>query len=288
MTGHNACANIVDVAANNGGTPLTHFGRQVRKERQARGWSLRELAARTGLAAAYLSQIENGHRPPTEKVALACDSVFPERHRWFKEYYEESKSWMPAGFRDWPEYENKARELLIWSPGIIDGLAQSENYARALLSIHPGVTSDVIDARLRGRMERQKRLLKEDGPAVVLLVDMPALYRGVGSAGVMSEQCAKLAETAAREQVTVQVVPPVTIPLATATLMIADDAAYTENALSGAVYTDDETVTRLRRLLGSVRSEARPASESAAMIREAERRWTGARAHTAAATAVSA
>jgi hypothetical protein len=137
-------------------------------------------------------------------------------------------------------------------------------------------------------MERQKRLLRHDGPAVALLVDMAALYRAIGSAEVMAEQCAHLAEVARLDAVTLQVVPPVTIPLATASLMLAGDAAYTENALSGSVYIDEESVSRLRRLITTVRAEARPASESLAMIRKAEKQWTGASRHTAAATAVSA
>jgi transcriptional regulator with XRE-family HTH domain len=273
---------------NSGGNPVTHFGRQMRKERLARGWSLREYAARTGINIAQASRIETGKSPPTERVAVACDVAFPERKGWFCEYYEESKSWTPAGFRSWAEYEDKATELLVWSPGIIDGLAQTEGYAGALLSIHPGASDEVVGARLKGRMERQRRLLRDDGPDVGLLVDMPALYRAVGSAEIMAAQCAHLAGVARLDAVTLQVVPPVTIPLGTASLMLADDAAYTENALSGSVYTDDESVSRLRRLITTVRAEARPASESLAIIRKAEKQWTGASRHTAAATAGSA
>jgi transcriptional regulator with XRE-family HTH domain len=273
------------MALNNGSSPVTHFGRQMRKERLARGWSLREFAARTGINIAQASRIETGKSPPTERVAAACDVAFPERKNWFSEYYEESKSWMPAGFRSWAEYEDRAAELLVWSPGIIDGLAQTEGYARALLSIHPGATGEVVSARLRSRIERQRRLLRDDGPAVGLLVDMAALYRAVGSAEVMAAQCAHLAEVARLDAVTLQVVPPVTIPLGTALLILADDSAYTENALSGSVYTDEESVRRLRRLIITVRAEARPASESLAIIRKAEKQWTGASRHTAAATA---
>jgi ribosome-binding protein aMBF1 (putative translation factor) len=82
MTGSNARANIVDMAANTSGNPGTHFGRQMRKERIARGWSLREMAARSGISFAHLSMIETGKRPPTEKIARACDRVFPERKGW--------------------------------------------------------------------------------------------------------------------------------------------------------------------------------------------------------------
>lgn len=264
----------------------------MRKERIGRGWTIAELSKRTRIAAPHLSRIEAGTRPPTERVARALDEVFPERDGYFLEYYEESRSWMPPGFRDWPEIENKASELLIWTPGIVHGIAQTEGYARELLGIHPGATPEIVAARLANRMERQRRLLRDGGPRVMLLVDMVALYRGVGSAAVMAGQCARLAEVAGLDGVTLQLVPPVTIPLATASLILADSAsAYTENALEGAVYTTEESVSRVRLMLDTIRAEARPASESLATIRRAEAQWTptrSARRRTAAATAVTA
>src|ERR1700727_4062389 len=81
--------------------PMSHFGKQLKKERLAHGWSLPELSKPTGIDAGHLSRLENGKRPPTEAIVLACDDVFPERRGWFLEYYEESKSWAPPGFRVW-------------------------------------------------------------------------------------------------------------------------------------------------------------------------------------------
>lgn len=61
-----------------------HFGRQMKKERLARGWSLPELSQRMGgVNHAHLSRIERGVRPPTENIAQVCDRVFPERKGWF-------------------------------------------------------------------------------------------------------------------------------------------------------------------------------------------------------------
>ena len=213
------------------------------------------------------------------------DEVFPKREGWFSEYYEESKSWMPPGFRDWGEYEYRARELTIWVPNVPDGVAQTADYARAVLSIHPGVTGDVIEARLRNRLERQQQLLRNDGPTIVLLVDQVALYRATGSAQIMAAQCQRLIEVAALETVTLQIVPAVAHPLATAVAVVSNEAAYTENAMGGSVYTSEESVTRMRRLIGTVRAEAAKASESLAMIQEADRRWSGVKARTAATAA---
>lgn len=74
-----------------------HFGRQMRKERMTRGWTLVELGERTGLNAAHLGRVEAGKRPPTEEIALVCDAAFPERHGWFSEWHRDSRSWMPPG-----------------------------------------------------------------------------------------------------------------------------------------------------------------------------------------------
>ena len=270
------------MAAHNSDSPHTHFGRQMRKERLARGLTLRELSARTGINYSHLSAIETGRRPPSERVAVKMDEAFPERDGYFLEYYQESKSWMPPGFRDWGEYEDRAQELTIWVPNVLDGTVQTEDYARVTLSLHPGATDEVVAARLANRMARQRRLLRDDGPRFVLLVDQVALYRAAGSAEIMAAQMRHLAEIAARPRVTVQVVPPVTHPLATAVAIITDEAAYTENALGGSVFTSEDSVARVRDLVGIVRSEARPASESLAMIREADRRWTGVNQRSAA------
>jgi transcriptional regulator with XRE-family HTH domain len=62
-----------------------HFGRQVKKERLVRHWSLEELARQTGIDHGHLSRIERGLRPPTEKIAVEMDKAFPNREGWFTE-----------------------------------------------------------------------------------------------------------------------------------------------------------------------------------------------------------
>jgi transcriptional regulator with XRE-family HTH domain len=169
---------MTDNVTSSATTHFAYFGKQMRKERLARGWSLREFSARSGIDFGNASRIENGHRPPTEAVAKACDRVFPERNGWFLEFYEELRTWAPPGFRNWFEYENKALRLSVWKPGSIHGLLQTEAYARASLKTFPGVTDEVLAARLASRMERQQRVLfREDAAPVWFLVDQLGLYR---------------------------------------------------------------------------------------------------------------
>jgi transcriptional regulator with XRE-family HTH domain len=271
-------------------TPVGHFGRQVKRERTARGWTITELAQRSGIAAPHLGRIESGKRPPTERVAAAMDRVFPERGGYFTEYYEESRTWMPAGFRDWPELEIRARRLCVWSPGIIDGLLQTPDYARAVLSVS-GAAPEVVSARLAGRMQRQQRVLlrDDDPPSAWFVIDLIALYREVGSPEVMAGQCAYLAELAGRPGVTLTVIPAVLHPANESGFILTEDAAYAENVVSGGVYTEDLTVTDIASRFDTLRAESHRASDSLAIIERTAKLWTtGVSPLTAAATAASA
>ena len=256
--------------------PVSHFGRQLKKERLARGWSLPELSQRTGIDAGHLSRIENSRRPPTEAIALACDAAFPERKGWFSEYYEESRHWseVPASFKSWPEYEDKAASLRDWSPSIVTGLLQTEGYARALLATLPGVSDETVAARLATRMQRQHRvLIRENPPSACFLVDELSLYRRVGSAEVMAAQLRRLLEAAAMTRVIVQVLPAIAHPVNASGFLMADNAVWIEHAAAGFTYTDEETVSALAARFDTLRSESYRASESAALIERLAGTW---------------
>jgi transcriptional regulator with XRE-family HTH domain len=276
---------MIAVRVNSGSNPATHFGKQMKKERTARGWTLRDFSARTGINIGQASRIETGKRPPTEKVALACDAVFPERRGWFLEYYTELSTWseVPPAFKDWTEREDKATRLHAWSPSIVHGFLQTAGYARALLATYPGVTPDAVTARLADRMERQQRLFGR-GALAWFVVDELALYRCVGSPEIMAAQLGRLIDVAAMPSVTLQVLPAIAHPATHSAIVIADESAYVEHAASGYVYTG-ETVTALERLFDTLRRECRPVSESVSLMERLERSWTtGASPLTAAPT----
>jgi transcriptional regulator with XRE-family HTH domain len=259
---------------NAGGDPTTYFGRQMRKERLARGWSLREFSARSGIDFGQASRIENGKQPPTEKVAAKCDAAFPERRGWFAEYYEESRSWVPAAFRSWSEYEDKTASLRTWSPGVLHGLLQTPDYARALLKTAPEVTAEIVDARLRSRMERQRRvLLRDEPPTAWFVVDQLSLYRRVGSPAIMAAQMSHLAEVARRPSITMQILPAVEHPAGASGFIVADSAAYAESVAAGQVFSDEQTVSMLQRLFNSIHSECYRASDSLALVLEVGEIW---------------
>jgi hypothetical protein len=287
VTGHRDSMNGMDDSR-----PLsaaTHFGRQVKKERMARGWSLRELEHRTGIDSGQWSRIEGGKRPPTERIAAAADSAFPERNGWFADWYRESRHWseVPAGFRSWSEYEETAGIVLVWSPGIIHGLFQAEEYARALIEVQPGATGEITRNRVSGRLERQRKVIHRDGPAQVTgIIDELSLYRRVGSAESMAAQCERLLSLASLQHVTIQLLPAIGHPANASELIIADSSAYVEHLAGGYVYTDSSVVSSLRARFERLRGECYRVSESAAYIERMRDRWaTGASPLTATGTA---
>jgi hypothetical protein len=250
------------------------------------GWSVRELSERTGIAAGHLSRIENGRRSPTAGIAEALDRVFPERNGWFSDWYRESLTWseVPAGFRNWSEFEETASRLHVWSPGIIHGLLQSEDYARSLISTLPGVTGEQVRDRVASRMERQRRVLACDAPVSVrFVVDEVSLYRLVGSCEIMAGQTQHVLEVAALPNVTLQVLPLIAHPANASELIIADGAAYCEHLAGGYAYTEAPVVSSLAARFDALRDECYRASESVKILERMCEQWeTGAspRIHT--------
>jgi transcriptional regulator with XRE-family HTH domain len=255
-----------------------HFGRQVRRDRLAHGWSITELSTRTGINAAHLSRIENGKRPPTARIADTLDKVFPERRGWYLQWFDDIRTApeIPATFRSWSDYEEKSVTLRAWTPVIIDGLAQTEDYAAAQIATEPGIDAAARDARLKARMARQERLLdRQKPPLLTLLVDEAALYREVGRPEIMAAQLCHLLGLAARPNVVLQVMPEVAHASVASEYLIADDAVWSENVITGGTYTAQETLTAATLRFDTLRGECYRVSESLALIERMEQVWTG-------------
>lgn len=255
-----------------------HFGSQMRRDRLAHGWDLRELAARSKIDHAHLSRIENGRRPPTARVATAMDRVFPERRGWYMKWFDDMRRApeIPATFRDWSDYEDRSATLRAWTPSIIHGLAQTREYAAAHIATEPGLDARGKEARLAARMARQQRVLgRPHPPLLTLLTDEAALWRLVGTAEIMARQMRNLIELAARPNVVLQVAPEIGHSSLGSEFLIADDAVWAEHVIAGGVYVDPQTVTGTLLRFDTLRAECYRAGESLALLEEMEKAWSG-------------
>jgi hypothetical protein len=264
------------VTGDPGSDPARHFGRQVRKARQSKGWSLAEFGERIAYDKAHVSRVENGWRAPTEAFARACDRVFPERGGWFTDFWAESRTWLatPPWFRPWAPHELNARTLRDWYPGIVTGLLQSESYAAEILSTAPGATDDMVAERLSARMARQRVLTRDSPPVAWFLVDVVALCREIGSADVMAGQLRHLGAMARLPHVTVQLVPATGHAGFAGGFVVADSAAYAESVVAGHVYEDEETVSGLVRRFDTIRGEALRVRDSLRLIEWIGEQWS--------------
>lgn len=252
------------------GNPGSYFGKQVKKERLARGWGLDELARVTGIDGGHWSRIENGKRPPTVKIAGACDKAFPERKDWFIEYYFELQTWAetPAWFKPFSEHEMNTTTIRAWSPLAVHGLLQTEGYATAQMSLYPDITPERVAELVANRMARQHRVLFCDGPPHAhFLIDITSLRRM--PANIKHGQLRHLLKVAALPHVVIQVVPECWHSGMSGGFILTDTAAYAESTVTGQTYgTGDETVETLAKRFDSIRTEAMRSSESLALIRE--------------------
>ncbi len=282
---------MTDTTGSNGKGVAGHFGRQVRRDRLAHGWSITELSAQTGINAAHLSRIENGKRPPTARLADALDKAFPDRRGWYLQWFDDIRSApeIPATFRNWADYEDKSTTLRAWTPCIIDGLAQTADYATAQIATEPGLNPATRDSRLKARMARQKRVLgRVKPPLITLLVDEAALYRRLGSPELMAGQLHHLLDMAAWPNVVLQVVPEIGHASVASQYLIADDAVWSEHVVTGGAYTDIETVTATALRFDTLRGECHKVSESLALLERLEQVWTGGNRPTRQVPAVRA
>src|SRR5579871_304787 len=228
-----------------------YFGTQVRKHRIAARLTLQRLNELSCIDTSHLSKLERGHRNPTPDIARKLDKVFypgvDVGH--FMELYEASQSWVPAAFRRWSEYEDKAMRLLVWSPDIIHGLLQTRDYARALLRARTK-NDEIVTGRLTDRMARQQRILHRDEPPHVwFVVDELSLYRRIGSAAIMAAQCDRLLEVAELPHVALTVMPAIEHCAHESGFIIGDGAAYAESVASYGVHTE-QTVSELLAWFG--------------------------------------
>lgn len=265
---------MTDISGRNGKGVAGHFGRQMRRDRLAHGWSITELAKRTGINGAHLGRIESGLRPPSVRVADALDRVLPERRGWYLQWLDDIRSApeVPATFRSWSDYEDRSATLRLWTPLIVDGLFQTEDYARALIAL-TGVSGEVAAARLGARLERQQRVLSRCRVSYVL--DQSALYRLVASPKIMETQLQHLLDVAAMPNVVLQVMPEVAHDAMAAAYALADDAVWSEHVVSGGVYTDPAIVAAAAARHDILRGECLKVSESLALIERLAEQWTG-------------
>ena len=258
------------------------FASELRAQREARGWTQDELAARTNYAPSTIASIETMALKAQAKSAKVFDDVFELPGTFARIEEMMSGSVYPASFAPFTEYEAEAKTLRTFQHSLIPGLLQTEPYARAVLSTKPNASQDQIGKLVMGRLARQAVLGREQPPLMYVLLDEGVLYRPVAELGIMHDQFVYMADMAGRPYITIQVVPygagGHSGLLGAFTIAETSDKpgiVSIEDACDGRVAEDAEVVDLARMVFEALRSEAMNPSESRTLMEKvAKEKWS--------------
>ncbi len=276
---------------------LALFADELRAHRTARGWTQADIAAKTAYSESLIAQVETRHKSATPELARALDRVFATpgftddtdsaagTPGTFGRLVARLRNMpFPASFRSFAAHEAEAVALSNYEHSLVPGLLQTEEYARAILATRPNTTADEVEEQVRGRMDRQAVLTRNDPPAPLLLalIDEGVLHRPIAPPAVMRGQLARLLTLSRQPNITIQVVPyeagghtGLLGAFSVAEMGNRDAIVFVEDIADGRVFEDDATLSQVALRFKSLQSEALPKGASRDLIaRVAEQRWT--------------
>jgi transcriptional regulator with XRE-family HTH domain len=197
------------------------LGTQLRRFREAAGFSPEEAGFEIRGSRSKISRLENGrvrlkNRDVTDLLtlygvtdealrskflALVLQSNGPD---WWAEYADI----MPGWFENYLGLEAAAAVIRSFEVQFVHGLFQTPDYTRAVSHFGPSAAlDDEIERRVSLRRKRQELLSRPDPPNVWSVMDEAVLRRPAGGAAVMRAQFLHLREMAELSHVTLQVIP---------------------------------------------------------------------------------
>nr|WP_078565452.1 helix-turn-helix transcriptional regulator [Streptomyces sp. AA1529] len=252
------------------------YGVHLKRLRERRGWTQRDLAARVFVSPGRVAQLEcaSGARPTAELTRALDDALEAGGllvDLWPHVYRESFPDWA----RRFMELSERAIIIRMYASQAVPGFLQTEPYARAVLRRGRTLTSaHMLDERVAARMARQGRLEGVGAPALSVVLDEAVLMRPVGGHTSMRDQLVRLRE--ACTQHTVQVLPfsSGAHPLLGGSLTLltmpdGSETAYAEGAEHGQLFEEPDDVASFNRAYDQLRAESLPIAMSVQMIADA-------------------
>jgi hypothetical protein len=169
------------------------------------------------------------------------------------------------------ELEADATTISDYQSEVVHGLLQTPDYVRTVIEVVPALPREVIDQRVAFRMRRQRAFFDRPQPGRIdAILTAGALNLQVGSASVMEEQREHLRMLAARDGVSIRVLPFAgglhPAPYGPFTMLDFDDPSdpslvYIENLIGGRYIERAEHVARFRAAFEHMRAMAVPIRE---------------------------
>ncbi|GAB7042326.1 MULTISPECIES: helix-turn-helix domain-containing protein [Catenuloplanes] len=199
----------------------------LRRLRVARDMTQREVADALRWSSAKLMRIEAGkvsvsftdlqallkHYGVTDPARIDTLNELSVAARAGSEIGVRYRDVLSSGMMELLEHEESAGAIRNFEPQLVPGLLQTPEYAYSTLRFLPDeeLSAEVVERRVRARMERAELLTRDDSPDAFFVLDESVLCRKVGAEsgadGVMAAQLEHLREMAARPHVSIRVLP---------------------------------------------------------------------------------
>ena len=198
------------------------LGGELKRLRLGKGMKLEEVAEKLRCSMSKLSRLENGKGIPKHRDVVDLLDVYEvpagdERQRLLEwsETGQQSLWWnefsdvLPPSTEVYLDMEWDAQRVKSYEAHVPHGLLQTREYARAVLAmawrgrLDDGQVDRLVDVRLR----RQEALAPAHGLKLCCVLDESALYRVVGSTGILREQIRFLMTAAEAETVELRILP---------------------------------------------------------------------------------
>ncbi|MFE2036600.1 DUF5753 domain-containing protein [Streptomyces scopuliridis] len=257
-------------------TPRLRLGRRVRRLRERRRLSIRQLSEQVGgHSHSYLGRVELGDQLPSEALVRLLDEFFDTDGVLADLLELAHDSLIPDYSRMFISKEPSAERIQVFTSSLIPGLLQTEEYARELFRRSlPNESEDGLNERIAIRMRRQRVFDREEPLPYWAMIDEAALRRPTARKRHMVEQLRHLVKMAARPRITIQVLPfakgmhpMLGGGLTLMTLKEGGTIALVESFDSGEAVESTKRVVELTEGLDLARSMALTDDESLDLIR---------------------
>ncbi|MBT2398123.1 helix-turn-helix transcriptional regulator [Streptomyces sp. ISL-100] len=196
------------------------FGAEVRKLREGMGLTVAQGAARMGMQASHISNVESGRTGlSAERVRALAGAASGESSTLVDALVElgqdSGKGWwskyrhdLRPSLMDLAELEERATRIVSYEPAFVPGLLQTPEYATTMY--RGGYTSasrEEQDLEVEFRVRRQQVLGGERPPTFHAVIHEAALHATLGDRQVMRGQLLRLIEASRLPNVTIQVLP---------------------------------------------------------------------------------
>lgn len=192
------------------------LGTELRRYREAAGFTIDYVADRLECSASKISRIETGHTGASPRDVREMLMLYRVGEPELADLVEVARGtrqrgwWQPYGSVLTGAYvglEAAAQSIRSYEAQCVPGLLQTEEYANNVIRARLDISPEEVCGRVRVRLGRQQLLTLEDPVQFCCILDEGVLRRPVGGPDVMRAQLRRLIDEGALPNVTLHVLP---------------------------------------------------------------------------------